>query len=141
MPRQNVSVNEHLISYKEVKNEKEMLYMLLAQIQNLQISYVYNEHGLCGSYVMCRAMQGKIPYRKDIVDECICFSYFSSWLVYAYKKSTISSFIFLYFLFFDFPQIILGSLKINYIQAFKNIILSSFRTYILLYVYKFILKL
>ena len=78
MPRQNVSVNERLISYKEVKNEKEMLYMLLAQIQNLQISYVYNEHGLCGSYMMCRAMQGKTPYRKDIVDECICFSYFSS---------------------------------------------------------------
>ena len=53
MPRQNVSVNERLISYKEVENEKEMLYMLLAQIQNLQISHVYNEHGLCGSYVMC----------------------------------------------------------------------------------------
>ena len=42
----DISIDESLISYEEEKNEKEMLYMLLAQIQNLQISYVCNEHGM-----------------------------------------------------------------------------------------------
>ena len=39
MPQQNLSIDEILISYEEQKKEKEMLYMLLAQIQNLRISY------------------------------------------------------------------------------------------------------
>ena len=44
MPQQNVSIDESLISYEEEKKEKDMFYMLLAQIQNLQIFYVCNEY-------------------------------------------------------------------------------------------------
>ena len=41
------------------------------------INVVWPYLGVC----VCRVILGKMPYKKDIVDKCLCFSYFCSWLM------------------------------------------------------------
>ena len=57
-----MSIYKSLMSYIEEKKKKKMVYMWLAQIQNLKISYVCTEHEVVSCE--CRAMQEKIPNKK-----------------------------------------------------------------------------
>ena len=57
-----ISIDESLISYEEEKKEKEIIYMWLAQTQNLQIFYVCNQHGM--TFMWCVG-QCRKKYHKE----------------------------------------------------------------------------
>ena len=64
------------MSYIEEKKKKEMVYMWLAQIQNLKISYVCTEHEVAFMWCVGQCKK-KYQTKKGIMNEWMCFSYSS----------------------------------------------------------------
>ena len=75
MCQKNVSIDEGLINYKEEKRKGEKLCSLYKSETTL-FEHPTFAMNVAWSYVKCRTMLGKIPYKKDIMNECIYFSYF-----------------------------------------------------------------
>ena len=68
--KQNISIDESLINYEKSKVKKKN-----CEVTNVYIHLMFAMN-VFWTYVVCRAMLGQISYKKDIMDECICFSYF-----------------------------------------------------------------
>ena len=83
VPRQNISIEENLINYKEEKRKeqtkgkkKERRNCGLYKSEKISANILCLRQMRCG-LMWCIGLLAKVPYQKEFMDYCcICFSYF-----------------------------------------------------------------